>query len=205
MTSPGLSARVLLLACVALAGCVTVDAVLSPDGSATVDMTYQLPPDVQEAQEKARHTSAHVAVESLKFSADRETVTLKAKVDDVTKLSTAEGFKDVTVTRSREGADERLTITITNRRTIVMKGEGQPGPTLTITFPGAVKDANRGGTVRNNKVTWSFTLPEFVKEKSVELTARYAAPAEQKDAPKDTGERKDSKTKGDSKAAPTRK
>ena len=172
-------------AAVTLAGCVTVDAVLSPDGSATVDMTYQLPPDVQEAQEKARHTSAHVAVESLKFSADRETVTLKAKVDDVTKLSTAEGFKDVTVTRSREGADERLTITIT--------------------FPGAVKDANRGGTVRNNKVTWSFTLPEFVKEKSVELTARYAAPAEQKDAPKDTGERKDSKTKGDSKAAPTRK
>src|SRR5262245_58567264 len=181
MTSLMRSTRVLLLACLALSGCLTFDGVLKPDGSGTVDMTYTLPQGTDEAKEKASHSSDHVTLESFTMSDDKKSATAKLKVDDVTKLSTAEAFKDVVVKRTNEGSDEILSITINNPKPLNIADKSKPGPKINLTLPGAVREANRDGKVSDNKVSWSFTLADFAKEKSLELTVRYAA-AEAKDA-----------------------
>ena len=161
-----------LLVLVGLTGCVTVDGVLKPDGSGTLTMTYALPPNPTEAKEKARFSSSHVTIDS--YSMTGKTATFKATVDDVTKLSSAEGFKDVTVERGKDGTDETLTITLNNPNPIVLKDE-QPGPTYSVTLPGAVKSANRDGVVSGDKVTWKFPkLSEYAKEKKIDLKVTYA-------------------------------
>ncbi len=181
-TFPRLSPRWLLLATSLLVGCLTADGVVKPDGSGTLEMTYPLPAGAREAKEKTRHSSSNVTVESLVFNSDKKTATIKLTLDDVTKLSTAEAFNNVAVTRTKDGTDERLKIVITNPKPLVLKDDGQAGPKFTITFPGAVKEANSGGKVTDNKVVWAFGMPAFAKEKSIELSARYSAAAPAKDA-----------------------
>src|SRR5579884_4033825 len=86
----------LLLLCLLVAGCVTVDATLKADGSGTITYTYNREKNTTVAAEKARFASPHLTIESLTLG--EKTVTLKAKFDDVTKLDTAEGFKLATIT-----------------------------------------------------------------------------------------------------------
>jgi hypothetical protein len=40
-----------------------------------------------------------------------------------------------------------------------------------------VLEANRNATIDGNKLTWRFGLAEFLREKTIELTARYRVPA----------------------------
>jgi hypothetical protein len=161
-----------------LAGCV-VDATLKADGSGKLEMTYPLQATSTEALEKRRFTSDHVKVESLKINTD-QTAVLNATFDDATKLSTAEGFKTVSVTRTREGSEERLTVKITNPVHAVVKDEGKPGMKISLALPGKVLETNHNGTIAEDRVTWSFTLAEWVKDEVVEMTVRYAAPPSDK-------------------------
>jgi hypothetical protein len=82
------------------AGCLTVDATLDADGSATIDMTYPTQPGTKEETEKARLQSDHVKLESFE-TLKKNRARAKVKVDDVTKLSSAALFKDVTVTLTK--------------------------------------------------------------------------------------------------------
>src|SRR2546426_4777240 len=95
-------ARLALVLLTLLAGCVTVDGVLKADGSGTIQMVYRTPPNATEAMEKRRYSSDHVKVDSLELKPNAMS-TLKVSVDDVAKLSTAPGFRDVEVTRVKEG------------------------------------------------------------------------------------------------------
>jgi len=171
-------ASLFLLSC--LGGCVTVDGTLKADGSGRLEMTYQLEPKTTEEAEKKRFSSAHVKVESLVLLDDK---TGKAVVtfDDVTKLSTAEQFKAVEITRTHEGADERLSIKITNPKPVITKADGRPGPKFTITLPGTVREANHSAKVEESRVIWTFTLAEWVKPPVTELSVRYSPTAKARD------------------------
>ena len=93
---------------------------------------------------------------------------------DVTKLSTAEGFKQVQVTRTRQDGGERIRIVISNPRPNPgAKEEGKPGIRLSATLPGNVKEANRGAEVEGNRVTWRVPLAEFLRASSTELLVDY--------------------------------
>src|SRR4051812_43278219 len=168
------SVLVPLIACAF--GCLTADGTVKPDGSATFEMTYRTPPNSTADAEKKRFGSDHVTVESVSF-ANASTATLKARVDDVTKLSTAEGFKTVTVTRTNEGDDTKLTITVQNPLPAAVKDEGQPGPKITLHLPGAVREADHDGKVSGDTVTWSFTFVDWMKAKSTSMSVRYAGGA----------------------------
>jgi hypothetical protein len=161
---------------VAVAGCVSVDATLEADGSGTIEMTYHLPPNATEASERTRFSSDHVKVESLAFRPDG-TANVKARVDDATKLSTTPLFRDTTVTRERDGQDEILKVHMVNRNPTELKDETKEGPTIRISLPGKVVEANEGATVSGNTVTWKFSLASYMRRASINLSVRYAAPA----------------------------
>src|SRR3989442_13433070 len=103
----------LVLSSVCLAGCFVVDATLEADGAGTIELTYPLLPNVKIEKEKERFSSAHVTLVSYVPKADHIAV-VTARFDDVTKLSTADGFKQADVTRSRDGDTERLRIVLHN-------------------------------------------------------------------------------------------
>jgi hypothetical protein len=97
--------------------------------------------------------------------------------DDLTALSTAEGFENVQVTKNRDGDDEIVKIVIKNTFPKPdSKDEGRPPARMSITFPGKVKEANRNAEVADRKVTWNIPLVDIVHNPSIDFTARYAAP-----------------------------
>ena len=172
-STPGVGLLAAVVVC--LAGC-DIDGTLKADGSGKVEMTYLTQPNTTEVLERRRFTSDHVTVDSIKLNADR-TATVRAGFDDVTRLSTAEGFKTVSVTRTREGGNERLTVKVTNKlHGAVKEDSSKPGTKISLALPGNVLEANRAATIAENRVTWSFTFAEWLKDEIVELTVRYAAP-----------------------------
>jgi hypothetical protein len=163
----------LLGATIYLTGCLIVDATLKSDGSGTIDLTYPWrPARGKEDVQRKRFSSEHVRVES--WEALKEQARVKVTFDDVTKLSTAKGFKDVTVTRTRESDAETLLIVITKPRPI-KRPTDKPGPTFKVTLPGKALEANRGAQLSGNTVTWKLDLATYAAEPKTDLKVRYAA------------------------------
>ena len=125
---------------------------------------------------------------------------MQVAFDDVTKLSTADGFRQVKeLTRTREGDVEHIKLVISNPKPSKdVKDEGRTGIRLAVTLPGPVKEANRGAQVDGSHVTWNIPLFDFLRTPSTELTVTYAVSAtagEQKApgadaAPKEPSEKK---------------
>jgi len=167
----------LILSSGCLSGCFTVDATLDPDGAGTIELTYPLLPNAKVEKEKERFSSPHVTLVSYVAKADH-TAVVSVKFDDVTKLSTAEGFKQVGVTRSRDGDTERLRILVINPNVNpVAKDEGKDGPRITLRLPGKVLEANRKAEVAGDRVTWRMPLVEYLRTSALELTVSWAAAA----------------------------
>ena len=162
-----------------LSGCLTVESTLKQDGSGSIEMTYPLPPGATPTTEKKRFSSSNVTVESV-TPVRANQVQLKATFDDATKLSTAKGFKDVKVTRTREGNEETLLIAITKPTPMKLKDSGQSAAVFKITLPGKVLEANRDATVSGNMVTWQIAFAKYAGEPETDLKVRYAAAAETK-------------------------
>jgi hypothetical protein len=160
-----------------LAGCIVVSARLAPDGSGTMTMRYRVAYDATEFLEKRRFTSPHVRVESVKITESLDTVVTLA-FDDVARLPTAPAFRDVRVVREREGDGERLTVIVPRVTAIAPAGAtprrpGAPGPQITWYLPGRVRTANRDAVVSGDRVTWSFSLDDYLAEPSIDLSVRY--------------------------------
>ena len=104
------------------------------------------------------------------------TAVVQVAFDDVTKLSTADGFRQVKeLTRTREGDVEHIKLVISNPKPSKdVKDEGRTGIRLAVTLPGPVKEANRGAQVDGSHVTWNIPLFDFLRTPSTELTVTYA-------------------------------
>src|SRR5262249_44102332 len=152
---------------VAVTGCVSVDATLEPDGSGTIGMTYHLPPNATEADERTRFSSDHVKLKSLAFRQDG-TADVKVHVDDATKPSTAPAFRDTVITREQEGKDEILKLHVINRNPAELKDETKEGLTIRISLPGKVVEANEGATASGNTVTWRFSFASYMRRASID-------------------------------------
>jgi hypothetical protein len=170
---PGAALRAGALSCLAvvLAGCFTVDATLRPDGSGTIELGYVPAQQATVGTETARFTSPHVKVQSVTPRTPGALV--KATFDDVTKLSTAEGFAMVSVRRQEKRGRERLTVVIHNPRHQPFKDEGQTWPRVALTLPGRVLAANRNAEISGNRVVWSLPLTEYVEQPSMTVWVRY--------------------------------
>src|SRR5581483_2256343 len=185
----GVLGVVLGLFAIYLAGCFTADAKLEADGTGTVDLTYPVDPKAKPEAEKARWSSAHVTLKSFTPKSNNQAQVVVA-FDDVTQLSSADGF-----------ANDVVKVVIKNPKpNPTAKDANGPDPVLKVTFPGAVKEANRNGKVSGNTVTWSPPLLDMIREPALDFTARYPAPAG--DAKKPDAKASDAKT-SDAKPADT--
>jgi len=164
-----------ILLVLVLAGCVTVEGTLRSDGSATFMMTYRPQGDATEFLERRRFSSPDVRVDSVKIYEDQRTV-LRATVDDVTRLSTAEGFKSVAVSRTREGDDERLTLRLVNPKPEPTAEDARVFLQLGITLPGPVREASPAATVAGSHVAWTVAMKDYLRRAETVLTVRYHPP-----------------------------
>src|SRR5207244_298992 len=91
----------------------TVDGSLARDGSGRLTLTYFPGRHATRSGETRRFSSPHVTLESLEGSGQAEAIA-RVRFDDATRLSSAEAFHGVTVTRERAGDSEVLRIAIAN-------------------------------------------------------------------------------------------
>ncbi len=160
----------------AASGCLTAEGTLEGSGTGTLSLSYKGPPGVTEASQRVLLEAPGVTVESVSVSADR-IVSAKLKVTDLAGIGKTKLLKDAAVTKTAEGGDEVLTITYTNPPAREVADKSLPGPKLTLTLPGPVVEANEKAVVAGNRVTWSFTLADWVVKPKWVLTVRYKGAA----------------------------
>jgi hypothetical protein len=167
--------RLAALACLALllGGCFTVDGLLRADGSGTVDLTYVPGKHATIDSETARFTSPHVKVLSVEPHPGGARV--RAEFDDVTRLSTAEGFGMVTVVRRRRGNREALKIVIHNPEPKPFQDKGEPWPKIALTLPGRVLSATPHAEIAGTRVAWKLPIAEYVSRPRTAISVRWAA------------------------------
>ena len=165
-----------LVACVVallpLAGCVTVEATLRPDGSGILEMTYHASPDTTEFWERRQYSSPHVHVDAVKIYESQRAV-LRATVDDVTQLRTAPGFQLVEIRRERDGDDERLALRLSNPGPKPTPDDPAPWMRIGLTVPGRIRSASHDGVVAGDHVAWTVTRSEYARNAVTELTVRW--------------------------------
>jgi hypothetical protein len=166
-----------------LAGCFSVTAHLAADGSGTLTLTYFPPRHATVRSETQRLGSDHVTVRSLRVVDHRTEADLA--FDDITKLPTAEAFRDVTVERTREGDATRLRIGIPVPALPDLpqeKGDGQsPGqsdlePRISLTVPGEIVRAEPETDIGAGRVAWHIPLETFKRLSVLELSVLYDTP-----------------------------
>ena len=156
-----------------LAGCFTVDALLRADGSGTVDLTYVPGKHATIDSETARFTSPHVKVLSVEPQPGGARV--RAEFDDVTRLSTAEGFRVVTVVRRRRGPREALKLMIRNPEPKPFEDHGEPWPRIALTLPGPVVAATPHAEIAGARVTWRLPIAAYVSRPRTAVSVRWRA------------------------------
>jgi hypothetical protein len=168
-----LSALALAVLATCLGGCLTADGTLEKDGTGTLALSFQAPEGFNEEGVRGLLTAPGVTVASLAVAADRA-VSAKLKVADVAAISKMPLLKNVTVTDVAEGDARVLTIKTTNPDK-TEQDKTKPGPKIRLTLPGKVLEASAPGKTDGNKVEWSFTLAEWLEQKTQTLRARYQA------------------------------
>jgi hypothetical protein len=169
------SALVLAVVVAGGVGCLTADGTLEADGSATLSLSYSVPPGTTEVSQRYVLQAPGVTVESLTVAPDH-VVSARLKLADASALEKTVFFKNVKVRRSTDGKVSVLSIEIT---TVEKKIDDKklPGPKLGITLPGKVLEANEHAVVDGAHVQWNFQLADFLARKTWSLTARYEAPS----------------------------
>jgi len=179
------TALLVVLLGVGLAGCFSVDGTLQSDGSGRFRLTYFLKRHATFADETRRLTSDHVKVDSVRGIGNLQAIA-EIRFDDVTKLASAEAFRNVDVTRARDGGAEWLRLVVRNpydaslREALAKGAREKPeieGPRVTLALPGAVLEANRNAQVDGTQVTWRVPLVDYAQADQLEFTVRYASPA----------------------------
>lgn len=172
---------VLALALGALSGCLTATATLQADGTGSLEYTYFPPKHATQRSERARLGSPHVRVESLRGGTN---TMARLTFDDVTKLPTAEAFRDLRVERRRAGDVEELRLVVPpmpeHLRKATLESPPPPGkdrgPEISLTVPGPVVEATPAGRIADRTVAWSISLLEFAKLDGWELVVRWRPP-----------------------------
>ena len=156
-----------------LAGCFTVDGVLRGDGSGTLELTYVPGKHATIDSEAARFASPHVKV--LSVEPHPGGARIRAEFDDVTKLSSAEGFSLVTVMRRRHGRREALKVVIRNPEPKPFQDKGEPWPRIALTLPGRVLAATGSAEVAGDRVVWKIPIAAYVSRPRTAVSVRWAA------------------------------
>lgn len=161
----------LLLACL-VSGCFVADVTLEADGSGTIELWYRFPPlHATVATETARFSSPSVTVHSLEPSGDL--ILLKGSFSDATALSSAEGFRQLSVRLDQRGLRRRLRIAVRNPTADPRVADVLPPPTIALALPGPAREVSRWGTIDGNRVTWIIPFETFAHSRRTKLSVSY--------------------------------
>jgi hypothetical protein len=170
---------------VGASGCFAIDGTLAPDGSAHFRLRYYLDRHATFTGETKRLGSDRVHVESIRGIGGRQAIA-DIRVDDVARLRSAEWFRNVEVTTSREAGVGSVRVVIRSpygaaeREAHADRAREHPeveAPRITLSLPGPVLGATPDADVDGVRVTWRFPLVEFARAEAVELNVRYTLPA----------------------------
>ncbi len=170
------AAALAILGLLVLSGCLTADSTMQADGSGTMTLTYPPPGGATKASETKRFTSDVVTVESLTVAENGKTATVKLKFTDATKLNTAKGLGNLTVTRTPGDGTEKVTIVLKPEMMLKLKPEQaktEPPLKIKVTLPGTITSANADGKTEGATVTWTVPTGDYLDGPSTELTATY--------------------------------
>ncbi|HEY3188136.1 MAG TPA: hypothetical protein VGJ70_11720 [Solirubrobacteraceae bacterium] len=159
-----------------LCGCFTAEVVLRRDGSGMLELSYVPGRHATIDSEAARFSSPHVIVRAVEPRPGG--AMLRAEFDDVTKLSTAEGFRVLTVVRGRRRDREALRFVIRNPEPKPFTDHGEPWPRIALTLPGPVLAATQGGVVSARRVVWRVPIAEYVTQPHVTMSVRWRTPSD---------------------------
>jgi len=154
-----------------LAGCFQVHAKLNKLGGALIAINYPLPKNSTLGKEIKKFESPATSVKSARLVGKRVQISLATP--NVTKVSAAQAFKRVTVTRSKlEEGRQRLTVTITNAKPLQVNRKDLG--VIKLTLPGPVLDttATREGS---SQVAWKIPITDYFGKPKLEMSVTYAA------------------------------
>lgn len=159
---------VLYLAMAALGGgCVVVEGEVAGDGSATFRYTYGPPRHATFASERSRLGSPHVRVEAIEPGRE---VTATLSTDDVTRLDTADAFRDVRVEFTHENGSGQLMLSLPGfdddmRRDVLAAADSaeKRALRLSLLLPGEVREARPRATVDGRRAAWSISLLDWAR------------------------------------------
>lgn len=163
-----------------LTGCFTLEARLTPDGTADAWLTYFPPRHATRQSERDRFSSPHIRVGT--FVNVQHFVRVDLAVDDVTAMASAAGFHGVAVRRTRADGSERLDIMLPGpdaKQRVPIDGAlksnpGAKGPRLTLTLPGRVLETSPGVHVRDNRIKWQTSLAAYRDATTIPVWVRYS-------------------------------
>lgn len=164
----------------AISGCL-VDGTLSAGGGGTVKARYRIDKSQTADQQKSLFTGPNMSVTSATLDAEHW-VTVEAKYADITKLSTAPFFKDVTIALTSDAQAGTTTLTATRLNPnpaklpeSVLQYYGNDFA-VTLTMPGGIIKSNATSTA-GNTATWKMTVTRILGDKAIPFEVTYKTPA----------------------------
>lgn len=158
-----------------LSGCLKLDLTLEEGGGGKFTLVH---PASNLDEVKRRASSPSVTLEDASLKGN--TATVRAKFTDVTKISSAEMFKDVVITVDTAGGQSNFIARLNNSfakktpesvlKSIVDRSEKEA--VITVTFPGEVTETN--ATKKQGKVaTWVVPTRDIVYSPLIRFEAKY--------------------------------
>jgi hypothetical protein len=168
--------RLAVVAAVALlAGGCRIELTLNDSGGGTGAIAYHIQKEWELEGQKKNLESASVKVTNASVDADK-LASFTLAFDDITKLSTTQFFKSVTITRMVESGVVKLAAAITPINPVKLPDQGVnyfgPEVTISIIAPGDIVDSNATST-DGKTAKWVFPINDVLTAKNLPLKLSY--------------------------------
>ncbi len=163
---------------VAVSGCL-IESTLDAKGGGVMTVTYPVAKkeDLPGLQKQMQSPAVKVTGAEVVETGDKKNAVIKLQFDDVTKLSTAQFFANVTVTRAdgTKKGTKALAAKVKHKNPAKLPDKAVElfgrEVRVVVTLPGAVVESN--GKISGNTVTWIWGISEFNEMPEVVMTATY--------------------------------
>lgn len=172
------------LTALSLSGCL-IESTVDAKGGATLDVSYRIGKGATLEAERKRMESPHVKVMSAEIDGENN-VKFGLKVEDVTKLSTAQFFHEAAITLADgENGTQVLAAKINRKSPMKLPDEALAyfgkEVKIALSLPGEVVKSNATKT-DGKTATWTYEMNEFMNAKETALEVTYKKPGDEKPA-----------------------